>query len=127
MRKLKLQVQMTVDGFIGGPNGEMGWTTFPWTDDINTYVDKLVNSTDTIVLGRKLAKGFIPYWAGVAEHPEYSGGRHFTDSPKVVFTQTLKKSIWPNTVLATDDLVEEITKLNVTESLPSRPIGGKHL
>ncbi|GAB4580999.1 MAG: dihydrofolate reductase family protein [Anaerolineales bacterium] len=114
MRKLKLQLQMTVDGFIGGPNGEIDWTTFPWTDDINTYVDELINSTDTIVLGRKLAEGFIPYWASVAEnpdHPEYSGGRQFTDTPKVVFTHTLEKSIWPNTILATGDLVEEITKL----------------
>ena len=25
MRKLKLQVQITVDGFIAGPNGEMDW------------------------------------------------------------------------------------------------------
>ena len=25
MRKLKLQVQMTVDGYIAGPNGEMDW------------------------------------------------------------------------------------------------------
>ena len=25
MRKLKLQVQMTVDGFVAGPNGEMNW------------------------------------------------------------------------------------------------------
>ena len=26
MRKLKLQVQMTVDGYIAGMNGEMDWT-----------------------------------------------------------------------------------------------------
>ena len=29
MRKLKLQVQMSVDGFIAGPNGEMDWMV--WT------------------------------------------------------------------------------------------------
>ena len=27
MRELKLQVQMSIDGFISGPNGEMDWMT----------------------------------------------------------------------------------------------------
>ena len=28
MRKLKLQMQMTIDGFVGRPNGELDWMTF---------------------------------------------------------------------------------------------------
>jgi len=35
MRKLKLQVQMTVDGFVGGPNGEMDWMSFNWENKLN--------------------------------------------------------------------------------------------
>lgn len=27
MRKLKLQVQITVDGFVAGPDGELDWMT----------------------------------------------------------------------------------------------------
>ena len=27
VRKLKLQVQMTVDGFVGGPEGQLDWMT----------------------------------------------------------------------------------------------------
>ena len=34
MRKLKLQVQMTVDGYICGPSGEMDWLTFDWDDEL---------------------------------------------------------------------------------------------
>jgi len=105
---------MTIDGYIGGPNGEMDWMTLPWTKDIENYVDKIVSTSDCIILGRKLAEGFIPYWTSVAEnpeHPEYSGGRQFADTPKVVFTQTLDESKWENTVLAKGDLVDEITKL----------------
>jgi hypothetical protein len=33
VRKFKLQVQTSVDGYMAGPNGEMDWMTFPWTDD----------------------------------------------------------------------------------------------
>ena len=38
MRKIKLQIQMTVDGFVVGPNGEMDWMRLPWTEDINIYM-----------------------------------------------------------------------------------------
>jgi dihydrofolate reductase len=44
-------------------------------------------------------------------HPEHSAGIKFTDTPKVVFSQTLEKSEWANTVLAKGNLAEEITRL----------------
>jgi dihydrofolate reductase len=65
----KLKVQTTVDGYMAGPNGEMDWMTFPWTDDINAYVTALTEPVDCIVLGRKLAEGFIPTWAAPAGRP----------------------------------------------------------
>jgi hypothetical protein len=67
VRTFKLQVQTTVDGYMAGPNGEMDWMTFPWTDDLNTYIDGLTKTVDCIVLGRKLAEGFIPAWAAGPE------------------------------------------------------------
>lgn len=114
MRKLKLQVQMTVDGFIAGVNSEMDWIEFNWDDEINKYVTELTEPIDCIVLGRKLAQGFIPHWAGVAANPaapDFSAGQKFTGTQKVVFTKTLEKSEWENTVLAKRDLVEEIMAL----------------
>ena len=92
MRKLKLQVQITVNGFVAKPGGELDWMTWNWSDDIKAYVTDLTNSMDTIILGRKLAEGFIPYWADVkanADHPENEAGKIFTDTPKIVFSKTL--------------------------------------
>jgi dihydrofolate reductase len=114
MRKLKLQVQMTVDGFVAGLNGEMDWMKFPWTEDIIEYVRDITNPVDTILLGRKLAEGFIPHWENVAKNPndpDYEGGIKYTTTPKIVFTTTLEESIWDNTDIAKGDLVEEINKL----------------
>ncbi|GAB4160390.1 MAG: dihydrofolate reductase family protein [Candidatus Promineifilaceae bacterium] len=114
MRKLKLQVQMTVDGYIAGPNGEMDFMVWDWDDALKQYVDDLTEPVDCIILGRKLAEGFIPYWAAVAanpDDPEFTAGKKYTDTPKVVFTRTLDRSEWANTVLARGDLVEEITRL----------------
>ena len=108
MRKLKLQVQMTVDGYIAGPNGELNWALSNWDNELKKYVGDITEPVDCIVLGRKLAQGFIPHWAS---HPEQEGADKFNHTAKVVFTKTLEKSEWANTVLAKGDLVEEITRL----------------
>lgn len=127
MRKLKLQVQMTVDGYIAGPNGEMDFMVWDWDDELKNYVKEITEPVDCIVLGRKLAEGFIPYWATVAsnpDHPEFTAGKKFTDTAKVVFTNTLDKSQWDNTVLAKGDLAREITKLKKQDGKDLIAYGG---
>ncbi len=114
MRTLKLQTQMSIDGFIAGANGEMDWMTFHWDDALKQYVSDVTESVGTIILGRNLAQGFIPHWAAVAanpDDPDVLAGRKFSETPKVVFSKTLTKSEWANTTLATGDIVEEITAL----------------
>ncbi len=103
---------MTVDGFIAGPNGEMDWVTFNWDDEIKAYVTAITEPVDCLLLGRKLAQGFIPHWAS---HPELEGAEKFNTTPKVVFTKTLEKSDWDDTTLATGDLTEEVNKLKSQE------------
>ena len=121
MRKLKLQVQMTVDGYIGGPNGEMDWTLFNWDNALKKYVGDLTEPVDCIVLGRKLAQGFIPHWAS---HPEQEGADVFNAAAKVVFTKTIETSPWANTVLAKGDLAEEITNLKAQDGKDMNVYGG---
>lgn len=126
-RKLKLQVQMSIDGYICGPNGELDFIVWDWDDELKQYVTMLTEPVDCIVLGRKLAEGFIPHWANVAanpEHPEYTAGQKFTDTHKVVFTKTLAKSAWDNTVLAKGNLVDEITKLKKQDGQDIIAYGG---
>ncbi len=114
MRKLKLQVQISVDGFIAGPNGEMDWLTWNATEDFIDYVTELTDSCSTMLLGRKLAEGFIPYWTNIISNPEdpqYSFARKMVDTPKIVFSKTLSKSTWDNTEVNNGDLVSEINQI----------------
>lgn len=113
MRKLKLQVQMSVDGYIAGPNGEMDWMMWDWDKELKNYVKEMTAPVDCIIPIRKPAQGFIPYWAS---NPEQEGADKMNNLKKVVFTKTLDKSDpiaigWTNALLAKGELVEEITTL----------------
>ena len=114
MRKLKLQVQISIDGYIAGPNGEMDWMVWNWDDKLKNYVFELTDPVDTIILGQKMTDGFVSYWSGVMtkhDDPFHAFAKMMIETPKVVFTKTLKISKWVNTVLATGDLTDEIMKL----------------
>jgi dihydrofolate reductase len=112
MRKLKLQVQITVDGFIAGPNGEMDWVNMNWGQDINDFVTQLTDSVNTILLGRNLAEGFIPHWTAAYNQPTPEpGSETFVKTPKIVFSKSLTKSEWDNTIVVNGNLKDEVTAL----------------
>ncbi|MFI0369743.1 dihydrofolate reductase family protein [Actinomadura sp. 1N219] len=111
MRKFKLQVQMSVDGYMAGPDGEMDWLTFPWTDDVNAYVGALTRPVDTIVLGRRLAEGFIPTWEAGPEGEDQESIDWMNDTPKVVFSRSLAESPWKNAVVEGGDLAGAVHRL----------------
>jgi len=117
MRKLKLQMQITVDGFVAGPNGELDWMTpsMEMEDEkLFPYINSLIDSSDTILMGRKMTEGFVSYWTGEANNPkspDYAFAQKMVDTPKIVFTRTLDESRWANTVLAKGDIVEEVNQL----------------
>ena len=111
MRKLKLQMQVTVDGFVStGPVDEQKWVTWAW-DEIKQEVLSRMESTDTIIIGRKLAVDFIPYWERVAKNQQdamYELAIHNVRVRKIIFSKTLQKADWYNTEIATGDLVDEV-------------------
>lgn len=114
MRKLKLQIHISLDGYIAGPNGELDWITRLTDDSLTNRIYQLVDSSDTILLGRKMTDEFVNYWTSVLdspESPEYSFAQKLVNTPKIVFSKTIEESSWANTTLANGDLTEEIEKL----------------
>ena len=119
MRKVKLQMQLSLDGYVAGPNGEMDWMIWNWSDDVKKYVSDLTEPVDTILLGRNMTTDFISHWKAIASNPEdkeYTFAKKFYDTPKVAFSKKLKASdnevkSWDNTTLATGDVFQEIESL----------------
>ena len=120
MRKLKLQMQISLDGFNStGPNDEQKWVSWAW-DEIKQDVHDLANSCDTELIGRKLAVDYIPFWTDTLTQPEsmmYETAKIKAGQKKIVFTKTLDKSVWENTELAKGNLADEVNKLKSQKKL----------
>ena len=102
VRKLKLQVQMTLDGFVGGPEGQLDWIWLNEKPDENFSgkIIELADSCDTILLGRKMTRGFIDYWENVVDNqpdnPEQSLAQRMVNMHKIALVahkQTSKEEI----------------------------------
>ncbi len=127
MKKLKLQVQISIDGFVCGPNGELDWMTWEISDDLKKFIKDLNEPIDTVLLGKNMTDGFISHWKKVKsekDNPEYWAGVKFTDTPKVVFSKSIKESKWENTVLAKGNLIDEVNKLKKQDGTYLMVYGG---
>ena len=121
MRKLLLQMQMSIDGYVADRDGGMDWMVWSYGDDwawdskLRQYHTDLLASIDCILLSRKMAvQGFSAHWAALAqrpEHPQSQFAESVTKAQKVVFTKTLARSAWENTTLAKGNLADEILAL----------------
>jgi dihydrofolate reductase len=113
MRKLKLQMQITVDGYVAGPNGELDWMNLEnWEVDVKSREDELIDSSDTVLMGRKMTKEFVEYWGNVKpDSPEYSFAKKMVETPKIVFSKTIKSIPGKNITVENKDLTTVVNDL----------------
>jgi dihydrofolate reductase len=92
MRRLKLQMQITVDGFVAGPSGQLDWLNRSWDPELVGFINHLTDTSDTILLGRKMTPAFVKYWEGILakpDVPDYVFAQKMVNLDKVVFSRTL--------------------------------------
>jgi dihydrofolate reductase len=110
MRRLKLQMQVSIDGMVGVQRGHH----FNWDEEVRQYSIANATNVDCILLGRKTAAGFIPHWKSVAANPKDPDceiGTLITNIPKVVFSRTCRKSEWPNATVANGEIADYVNQL----------------
>jgi dihydrofolate reductase len=116
MRKLKLQIQMSLDGFVAGPNGEQDWIWIGNRDEkILHDIISLADTCDTILLGRKMTRMFVDYWekavddtAGGVENPL---ARRIVGMRKIVFSKTESSIKGRNLEVENGDLATAVRAL----------------
>lgn len=128
MRKLKLQMQMTIDGFVAGTEGQLDWMATEMDPNQLQFLKELTESMDTILLGRKMTDGFTTYWESVVNNqpnsPEYPYAKIFVDTPKIVFSKTIKSVEGKNAIVENGDLTESVNRLKEQEGKDIIVYGG---
>jgi dihydrofolate reductase len=120
MRKLIVSMNMTLDGFISGPDCELDWHFQSWTTEMAETLCKQLGRADTIVLGRVTYVAMAKYWPSKLQDPFFSREDiAFADMinryRKIVFSKTLSTTVWHNSRLVNGDLKEEIIKLKTQD------------
>src|SRR6476661_408430 len=109
MRKLIAAINMTLDGFCDH-------TALIADDEIHQHYNELLKNADTLIYGRITYQLMESYWPSVVKKP--TGNKPMdefailiNDIPKIVFSRTLKKVDWKNTILKKEISKEEILEL----------------
>ena len=138
MRKMILQMQMSVDGFVGRKGDGPGWRVWDWGKDC-TWDEKLIQSfnrfhedVDCILLGRNIIEGgYLDHWTEMAKlypaQPEFAFAQKVLDARKIVFSSTLTESKWPRTEIAKLPLADEVSRLKVEAGKNIVAFGGIEL
>lgn len=124
-------MQMTLDGFIEGPKGELDWAA---KEDVEAWQDHfdLMRSVDTLLLGRVMYPGFEKYWLAAPTNPsstknEMEYARLADRTQKIVFSRTLEKVKWKTTKIIKDHVAEEINRMKQQSGKDMILLGGAGL
>lgn len=115
MRKLILQMQLSLDGFAAGPNGEHDWVFKSGPDAAGFQkIIEIAQSCDTLLLGRKTSEGFIAHWESIAGKPdsrEIELARQIVNMRKIVISRSETAANGLNTEVSNDDLTTLVSAL----------------
>jgi dihydrofolate reductase len=114
MKTLKLQMQVTIDGFVARPDGTQDWMIANRDPDILNLVDEMTEASDTILMGRKLSADFMKYWEDVVDgkiKEQFPFAKKMVDLPKIIFSKTQKTTIGHNARMENGDMRTEVLKL----------------
>ena len=122
-RTMIAALQVSLDGFTQGPNGEKDWVD-SWADAI-----ELIPDVDTFVLGGLMYPGYGEYWEAVDANPErllpfqeripskseIAYARLAAKTPHVVLSTTLESVSWP-----TAQIIRDVADLRTLKGQPGK-------
>ena len=133
MRKLIMKMNVSLDDFVSGPNGEADWIFSTGDEESRASVLSIIRGSGSIIMGRKSFQVTASYW------PTAPGpiAAPMNEIPKVAFTragfkeadmpdakQSPASASWAGARIFDGDLAEGIRALKAEEGKPILALGG---
>jgi dihydrofolate reductase len=113
MRKIILMMSMSLDGFIEGPDRELGWHMVD--DELHRHFNEVLSTMSAFLNGRVVYERMAEFWPAADEDPTstppmvaFAG--IWRDMPKIVYSRTLERTDW-NTTVVREVVPEEVMEL----------------
>ncbi len=128
MRSVTYSMNVSLDGYIAGPDGDFGWSE-PDEEVFRFWIDDL-RQVGVHLLGRRLYETML-YWETADQDPSFDDSMRewaelWNPLPKVVFSTTLT-AVRGHARLASGGLAEEIERLRAEPGEGEIAIGGATL
>jgi dihydrofolate reductase len=116
MRKLILSANITLDGYMAGENGELDWHFSHWNGELMDCALEQLRGIDTILVGRVAYESMSAHWPSAEKNKMNSASEaEFANTmnrlQKVVFSKTLSRTSWNNSMLMSEINPVEIQRL----------------
>ena len=116
MRKLKMHIALSLDGYAAAADGGFDWITYNAALEARSHA--LTADADTVVFGRVTYQGMQSYWPTVPDNPQSSPAevrhaRWLDRVTKVVVSRTLRQeeTTWAGTLVLGDDFAARLDAL----------------
>lgn len=102
MRKVILSMSMSLDGFIEGPDRDIGWHQVD--DELHEHLNQELSPLGAFLHGRVMYELMAAYWPTADAGPDTPRtvaefAAIWRDKPKIVYSRTLAHADWNSTIV----------------------------
>ncbi|MFJ3518382.1 MULTISPECIES: dihydrofolate reductase family protein [unclassified Streptomyces] len=113
MRKIVLMAGVSLDGFIEGPDRDIGWHQVD--EELHQHMNDVLSAAGGFLSGRVTHQLMADYWPTADADPANAGAvaefaEIWRSKPKYVYSRTLRSAEW-NTTIVRDVVPEEVAAL----------------
>lgn len=106
-RRVILAMNVSVDGFVGGPDGDLDWLWPTMDPEMSADVVEFLQGVDTVLIGHETYLGQAAQWPNQSDPMADLLNSH----TKIVFSTRLETLDWSNSRLAEDDVEGVVAEL----------------
>lgn len=131
MGRIVLSMQVSLDGFTEGPQGEFDWPIIE--EEILEYFNDEMGAVDSFLYGRRVYEGMTAFWPTADENSAITSpqmqeyARIWRPKPKVVFSDTLERADWDTRVVRSEQLEATAAELRAEPDATHLLYGGADL